>query len=375
MPQPDEFQRRRTIHARRALVNGTIRDDVAIDIDGDRIHSVRTFGSSERPRRIHPLVSPGLVDLQCNGFGNFPVTGATPESLAALQRSLAAAGTTAFLPTIPTCEPSVRSQTCAIIVAASKATPPGSTRILGIHLEGPFLGRRPGAHDTNLIAEAPDTIDDVFEGCGEGVRMMTLAAESPAADRVMERLVARNIVASIGHSAPTRQEYEMTVSAGAVSCTHIFNAMSGVEHRGFGLAGAILDDPGMYAGLIGDLVHVDAETIRLVFRTKGAGKTFLVSDSVAATDGVTVTDAGRLKNGTLAGAALSLAEQIRRVVNHAGVPLADALVSATSTPAELIEARDIGALAVGQLADITCFDDRLEVELTYAAGVPIERVS
>lgn len=297
-----------------------------------------------------------------------------------LQRSLAEAGTTSFLPTITTCRSTVRQRAYDTVMKAAGNASVGRARILGVHLEGPFLGRLSGAHDAHLIAKAVNDVDDVFDACGEGLRMMTLAAESPVAGTVMERLRERNVVASIGHSAPSREEYARLVAAGAKCCTHIFNAMSGVEHRGFGLAGAILDDSVMYAGLIGDLVHVDAETIRLVFRCKGAGRTFLVSDSVAATSGIeatgmAVTDAARLSDGTLAGAVVPLAEQVRRVVQCAGVSLADALVAATSTPAEVIGAGEIGALEVGRFADITCFDEHLEVESTYVAGVPVVRGS
>jgi N-acetylglucosamine-6-phosphate deacetylase len=260
-------------------------------------------------------------------------------------------------------------------MAAAKADAPSGSRILGIHLEGPFLGRRPGAHDPKTIAAGHGDVDAVIDLCSEGVRMMTIAAESPVAESVVESLVAKGIVVSIGHSAPTREEYQRTVTAGAIACTHIFNSMSGIEHRGFGLAGAILDDPAMHAGLIGDLVHVGAETVRLVFRSKGATRTYLVSDSVAATDGVVVTNAARLVDGTLAGAAKPLAEQVRCIVKSAGVPLEDALVSATATPAKMIGAREMGSIAVGQLADLTCFDEELVVELTYVAGVPVERFS
>ena len=375
MPPPDRFQHHRTVHARRALVDGVLVEDVAIEIVGDRVRSLGRFDNSSRNRRIHPLVSPGLIDLQCNGFGTYPVIGATKESLSALQGALAAAGTTAFLPTITTCPSSVRRQTQATVMAAAKANAPSGSRILGTHLEGPFLGRRPGAHDPRNILDGLGDVDAVIDLCREGVRMMTIAAESPAVERIIEPLVAQGIVVSIGHSAPTREEYQRTVTAGAIACTHIFNSMSGIDHRDFGLAGAILDDPAMHAGLIGDLIHVGAETVRLVFRSKGAKKTFLVSDSVAATEAVVVTDAGRLRNGTLAGAAKPLAEQVRCVVKGADVPLEEALVSATATPAKMIGAREIGSLAVGQVADLTCFDDELEVELTYVAGVPVERFS
>lgn len=377
MPQLDESPRRLTIHARRALVANVLRHDVAIDIDDGRIAAVRSFGEDEHPRRVHSLVSPGLIDLQCNGLGVHAVIGGSIDSL---QRCLAEAGTTSFLPTITTCQPTVLRRAYDTVMAAAGNASDGRARILGVHLEGPFLGRRPGAHDVHLIAKAVDEVDDVFDACGEGLRMMTLAAESPVAGAVMEKLSARNIVASIGHSAPSREEYARLVAAGATCCTHIFNAMSGVEHRGFGLAGAVLDDPAMYAGLIGDLVHVDAETIRLVFRCKGPGRIFLVSDSVATTSGVEaegleVTDAARLPDGTLAGAVVPLAEQVRCIVQRAGVSLIDALVAATSTPAEVIGAGEIGALEVGRFADITCFDEHLRVESTYVAGVPVVRGS
>lgn len=369
MPPPDATSNRLNIRARRALVGGRLVDDVVIVVRDGLIAAIEPDGDRYRGDPVHDLVSPGLVDLQCNGFEDVSVLGSSAVELAALRRALARVGTTAFLPTITSSALSEMTAAIGAIVDANTDQPDHGAVMLGVHFEGPFLGRRPGAHDSRVIEQSVRHVEVISEMYDRHARLVTLAAESPVVGPVTTRLRLRNIPFLVGHSEPTRTEYEELVATGLRGCTHVFNAMSGVEHRGFGLAGAILDDPTMYAGLIGDLVHVEAETIRLVHRVKGPNRTFLVSDSVGHR-GLVVSDAGRLPDGRLAGSVVPLAGAVRHLVTHAGIPLADALISATAAPCGVIGDATRGRLEAGLRADLTCFDAGLAVERVYVAGVP-----
>jgi len=369
VPPPDATSNRLNIRARRALVGDRLVDDVVIVVRDGLIVAIEPDGDRYRGDPVHDLVSPGLVDLQCNGFEDVSVLGSTAEEIVTLRRALARAGTTAFLPTITSSPLSVMAETVGAVADANTDQPDHGGVILGVHFEGPFLGRRPGAHDSRVIEHSVRHVEAIIEMFDRHARLVTLAAESPAVGPVTTRLRRRNIPFLVGHSEPTRTEYDQLVATGLRGCTHLFNAMSGVDHRSFGLAGAILDDPTMYAGLIGDLVHVDAETIRLVHRVKGPNRTFLVSDSVGRR-GLVVSDAGRLPDGRLAGSVVPLAGAVRNLVTRVGVPLVDALISATATPCCLIGDDTRGRLEAGLRADLTCFDAGLAVERVYVAGVP-----
>src|SRR5581483_4810593 len=158
-------------------------------------------------------------------------------------------------------------------------------------------------------------------------------------------LTERGITVSLGHSAASYEETEQAAAAGATLVTHCFNGMAALDHRRPGVLGAALTDDRLAVSLIADLVHVHPAALALAFRAKGNGRVVLVTDSVAWEDpdlqalGIRFDgEAPRLPDGTLAGSALTMDRAIANVVRHAGVPLADALRAASTTPADLVGA-------------------------------------
>lgn len=334
----------------------TLRGPCRITIDAGSIVGVEEHtGPTD-----HHLVTPGLFDLQMNGYANIDVSAVDPDELVELDAELFRRGTTRWLATIVTAplekltdrlvrlDEVVRSNRCA--------------GLRGVHLEGPFLGGAPGAHRRDWIVP----IDPQWLGSlPSSVRLVTLAAEQPGAFDAVRVLVSRGVAVSVGHSTPTNAQVQAVVDAGATMVTHLFNGMSGVHHRQDGLALQALIRDEIVVGLIADMVHVNSSAVKLAFRAKGPGGVCLVSDTVAwrspralAGNLALVDGAPRLPDGTLAGSATELARAVRNCVLEAGVPLVDAVRAATSTPTRLIDATD-HVIGPGSPVNLVAFDDAL----------------
>jgi len=358
----------KTIRAAGVLLPGGVAGPVEVDVGGDgRIAAVRTAPDPGDGS----FLAPGFVDLQVNGVDDVDAARADGGDWDRLGALLAASGVTAWLPTIVT-RPLDRYERPLRRIADAAAGDHGPV-VLGAHLEGPFLGDRPGAHDRASIV--PVDLDWVAS-LPDVVRLVTLAPEQPGAVAAIEALTARSIVASLGHSDADVATTCRAVDAGARMVTHLFNAMAPLHQREPGIAGAALADDRVVAGLIADLVHVHPALLRTAFGVKGARGIALVTDAVAWRSGrlaeaaiELVDGAPRLPDGTIAGSALTMDAAVRNLVGHAGVPLADALVAASTTPAAVLGDADRGRIEPGRRADLVVLDrDDLTVRRTLVAG-------
>lgn len=309
----------------------------------------------------HDLLSPGFVDLQVNGWGPHDVASADAGSLRAIDDSLGRLGTTSWLATLVTDSLDRMTSRVGSIHAAMKAGPTGCR---GLHLEGPFLGRRAGAHATRHII---DVNESWISTLPDSVRLVTVGAEAVGAEAGIGLFRNRGVSVSIGHTDADRDQMERAVSAGASMVTHLFNAMSGVHHREFGVATFALTDDRLSCGLIADLVHVSADAVRLAFRAR-AGGICLVSDSVAwesewaLSRGIAVVaGAPRLPDGTLAGSSTNLAECVRRAIVGCNIEASLVLAAATSRPADTAGLRGVGRIRVGDAADVVALDSGYSV--------------
>lgn len=311
----------------------------------------------------YQLISPGLVDIQMNGFGSIDVSRSNSQELGSLGDDLFSLGTTSWLGTITTAPLDVLSRS---IDTLNEAFSSGAIcGFDGIHIEGPFLGMAPGAHRRDWIIPLDE---DWCKRLPESVRLMTLAAEQPKVVSGIKLLKAQGMSVSIGHSRPSDTQWSAVREAGAAIVTHLFNGMSGVHHRNEGLALDALIDDGVYVGLIADMIHVSPKAVALTFKAKGGHRVCLVSDSVAWESewakkrSIAVKDgAPRLPDGTLAGSSTPLAECVRLAVTDAGVPIEEALRAATSSPAHAVGLADVGYIREGEPADLVAFDDSLHV--------------
>lgn len=345
-----------TLTARHFFDGENLRGPTRIDVVDGVVSSV---APNEGPVEHH-LVSPGLVDLQVNGWDDVDFGTSDADGIVRVDSELARLGTTTYLATLVTDSLDRMGDRIDLLHSLM----PRLRGMAGIHLEGPFLGGAPGAHRTDRII----ALDEEWLALlPSSVRLVTLGAEQPGLERVIPALVSRGVTVSLGHSRPSPAEYESAVSSGARMCTHLFNAMSGVHHREFGLALAALTDDRVTAGLIADLEHVSAQAIALAFRARPRGIA-LVSDSVgwrtsaALRRGVRmVGGAPRLPDGTLAGSSTHLAGCLGRAVSAAGADLEDALRSATSIPANLIGESGRAIVAAGRSVDLVAYDADLRV--------------
>ena len=336
----------------------TLRGPSRVVIDDGIIVSADAYDGPTQ----HSLVAPGLFDLQMNGYDSVDVSNCSREEFIRLDRQLLAKGTTGWLATIVTAPLDRLSLSLQNLHDVISSTDTGCR---GIHIEGPFLGGAPGAHNPRWII---DYEPEWLRGLPDSVRLVTLAPERPGTPAAVRTLREKGVAVSIGHSKATHVEFDAAVEAGAAMVTHLFNGMSGVHHRSDGVALSALTDERVVAGMIGDAVHVSPTAMKLAFAAKGARGVCLVSDSIAWGSrwaqklGVEVRDgAPRLPDGTLAGSSATLADCLRNVVNLAGVTPADAVMSATFVPSVLVGFPQTSKVTVGGPAELVCFDDHFHV--------------
>jgi N-acetylglucosamine-6-phosphate deacetylase len=322
----------------------------------------------------HYLV-PGFVDLQVNGAFGVDVV-SHPERLGELSAALPATGVTSYLPTLITLPLERYPELLGgLDLESEKGAAP-----LGLHLEGPFISpQKRGAHAAEAVADPDPAALGKLLDAGR-VEMVTLAAETPGAGRLIELAANRGTVASLGHSAASFEEAMSAFELGAASVTHLFNAMSPLHHRDPGLPGAAMAHPSARCGIVPDGRHVHPEMVRLAFERLGADRMYLVTDAMAAAgmgEGeyelagriVSMQDGiPRLEHGTLAGSVLTMDEAIRNALEFTGCSLPEAIRMATATPAALIGAATKGRLAPGAAADVVALSADLRVEAAWVGG-------
>jgi N-acetylglucosamine-6-phosphate deacetylase len=370
------------------LLRGAVHGAAAADgvlVEGELITWVGT-GRPPRPAdeeviaEAGEIIAPGFIDLQVNGFaGHDAAAGA--EAIAAISRGLPATGVTAFLPTLISSPVEVGAAFTAAVGAAAEA--PGA-RVLGAHLEGPFLNPMfRGAHmKTNLAEPSPDRVDVLLAA---RPRLVTIAPELPGALPAIERMHRAGIVVSAGHTGGDFDDGRKAIAAGVRFATHIYNAMTPVHHRRPGIALALLLDPRVTAGLIADGEHVHPAVWEQVVRVKGASRVALTTDQTSAAgsppgtftlSGRTVVSDGkavRLPDGTLAGSAATMPDLVRLMARTPGVGAARAISLASGVPARVLGERRLGRITVGACADLVVLDADLRVRLTMIRGVVIFR--
>lgn len=339
---------------------------------------------------------PGLVDLQVNGYFGVELGDADPDGWRTVARRLPQTGTTAFLPTfitspIPQAVDALRraarfvprmgeqwSSTGAVVEA------PGA-RVLGVHLEGPFISpERRGAHNPAWITTPDhDTVAALLDA-GEGlVRVVTLAPEIDGATDAIKQLTAAGVLVSVGHSDASAAQVGAAAVAGARMVTHLFNAQRPLHHREPGVVGQALTDPRLTSGLIADLAHVAGPVAALAFAA-APGRIFLVTDAAACAgmpagryilggQPIELADADGSppvrRDGTLAGSALRMDVAIANMV-AVGATVPEAVEAATRVPADLIGRPDLGRLATGAAADLTWVNDEFAAQASWVAGRP-----
>src|SRR5256714_1117437 len=329
-----------------------------VAVEDGIIQSVSEAGAGRQPTEDlgELYIAPGFIDVHTHGIAGADTMDGAQESLSLMARRFAAHGVTGFLPTTMTQSLDVTTRAIREIRRYMERQEDEDqaqerrARVLGIHLEGPWISRGfKGAQNERFIV--PPTAESVATILAEGngaVKIVTLAPELPGAERAMQTLRGQGIGISIGHTGATYEQALRAVELGATHVTHCFNGMTGLHHRQPGVAGAALLCDQLFAELITDGVHVHPDVMRLLIRVKGRQRVMLITDSMSATelsDGIYTLGGqegyvrdGRasLQNGTLAGSTLTLDRAVRNVVQLCGVPLHDAVYMASAVPAHAI---------------------------------------
>lgn len=329
------------------------------------------------------IAAPGFIDLQLNGCGGVMFNDAiTVATLDRMHRTNLGSGTTSFLPTLITTSDAAMREAIAVVADYRRQYP---DRVLGLHLEGPYLNpQRRGIHEAAYV-RSPDAamIDQLVAAGPEVIKLMTLAPEIvPVA--TIQRLVEAGIRVSAGHSAASFEAAIAGFEAGIGMVTHLFNAMSPWQGRSPGLVGAAFQQDQVYAGIIADGHHVHYASIQLAHRIKG-DHLLLVTDATPPV-GTTMPSFriggqevfyrdGRCVSaeGTLGGSALTMVAAVRNCVQQVGIPLAEALRMATLYPARAIGIDDsLGRLAPGYGANVVVLDPQdLTVQAMIEGGVMV----
>lgn len=351
-------------------------------LDGGRIAEV--WAGPARPGAIslpEGALIPGLVELQLNGAFGVDLSDARPEEVLELAARLPSAGVTAFLPTFVSAPLPVLEERLRLVAELRRRWRPPMARILGAHLEGPFLASaRAGAHDPSyLVDPTPERVGAILEAGREVLTVVTLAPERRGGLDAVRVLAERGVVVSLGHSDATASAVHEAGAAGARMVTHLFNAMSPLGQREPGLPGAALVDPRFSLGLITDLLHVHPDICRLVLTTAG-DRVVLTSDATAAAGmppgeyglggrrvHVAPGDAPRRADGTLGGSALLPADGLRNL-RGLGIPLPVASAAGSFRPARLIGRDDLGVIAPGAAADLVWLDGEGRPRATWVSG-------
>lgn len=357
-----------------------------VEIDAGVIVGSGT-GAPPRPADEHhdAILAPGLIDAQINGAYGADFAAASDDEWERIVDGLATTGVTAIAPTFITAPVAELAEQLRTFrrQRTRLADRPGATRLLGAHVEGPFIAAAcKGAHrEEFLVDPTSEAVDALVEAGGEDLGYVTLAPERHGALAAVERLVTAGVRVSIGHSDADDATVTRAVDAGATLVTHLYNAQRPLRHRDGGVVGVALTDPRLFPGLIADLHHVDPIALRVAFAC-AAGRIMLVTDDLAtfgmppgryALGGEAVVlrdgEPARRDDGTIAGAAVRLDTCIAHAVTAAGVDPATAIRAASTVPAVALGVPELGTLAAGTPADLVLLDPtELRVVATWVAG-------
>ncbi len=370
-----------TYLAARVVTPGEVLEKAWLQVTGDRISRLggMTQGmpaDGQRPVDLGDVtVVPGFVDIHTHGGGGATYSTTDPDEARRAADFHARRGTTMTMASLVTAPLDVLvEQTACLAELVSDGV------LGGVHLEGPFLSAaRCGAHEPSLLRDPVE--GDVAKVLSGAVRMVTIAPELPGGLDAIRRVVDAGIVAALGHTDATYEQMVAGADAGATVATHLFNGMRPFHHRDPGPAGAALNDERLLLEVINDGFHLDPQVVRVALKAAGTDRIALITDAMVATglsDGryklgnldVDVQNGeARLATGSrsIAGSTLTMDVAFANAVK-AGIPLEDAAVMASTTPARAFGWDDVGAIEIGRRADLVVLDADLNLQKVMRAG-------
>jgi N-acetylglucosamine-6-phosphate deacetylase len=358
-----------------------VEDGKIADIFSEKRFSQKKFDPATRIIDVQgAYIAPGFVDNHIHGFQGYGTDDRTTESILEMSKHLAQYGVTSFCPTIyPQDDEDFITTIKACVGAMGHET---GTKILGLHLEGPFISPE------KLGVQRPDTVRAVslelmqkFWDASEGkITTMTVAPELKGMRELALFCVQKGITLQAGHTNATYENMVEGFQAGILHSTHCYNAMSSLHHRNPGAVGAVLAYPEVGAEIIADGHHVHPELVRLLLRDKDLNKIVLVTDALKPTEqqGGPLFANGeevvyqdeifrRKSDGVIAGSSLTMIKGVRNLVSW-GVSVENAVKMASANPAAILNIPKLGSLIPGWAGDVVVFDKQFNVLITVIGG-------
>lgn len=365
------------IHAKRLFTSQGFLEDQIVTIEDGVIAAIEPGTSAPVSAAI---LTPGLIDLHIHGGEGFNARDFDLDTIVPFLDKMLACGVTGFLMTISTGFRDTMRHGLEVTRQAMRLQREGKlggARILGAHLEGPFLSlSRPGAmQESAIIAPAVAAYEALFAGYEDVIRRISLAPEEQGADELIAHLLSKGVIVQAGHTNATFEQAQHAFSQGIHSLCHTFNACRPIHHRDPGVITAALLDPNVYCEAICDLEHLHGGTLQMIYRMKGAQRMILVSDSVAThgmpdgeyfMEGYHIVVSGGVSHtidGALDGGGAYLDQAVRNLMKL-GASEWDAVAMASHTPAAHMGYADLGTIEPGKRAYLTAWDAAWNVAFT-----------
>ncbi len=378
------------------LTRGGIRHNALLKLSKGKIQGIESYGGkSGMNSKVEAstldasrfAIAPGFIDLHIQGCGGADFLDATPEAVRTIAKGAARGGCTSLLATTTISKEDGDLRKFRQLIASVKQYCEGAgegARIVGVHLEGPYLNeaKRGGFGPEYIRAPDLDEFRAILEIAEGLLRLITIAPELEGAEAIIQEAVKRGINVSLGHSMATFDVARRAFSLGATQLTHGFNAMEPLHHREPGLIGAALLEDDVFIQVIPDGIHLHPAVLRLLMRLKGSKRLVLISDATAPCglpEGTKIKGVGgeimlidgaiRLEDGTLAGSALMLNRSAKKMMQFTEIDELQAVEMASQTPATAIGIdKHTGSIEEGKVADVVVLDDDFNVKYTLCEG-------
>lgn len=356
----------RIFTAERIFTGETWLQDHAVIVRGGRIEALQPaqqLGASKEVKHYPQcFLAPAFIDIQLYGaFERLLAVYPEPRSLQLLYDYCKGGGAPLFLPTLATNSLEIFKKS---IEAVRRYWKEGGKGVYGLHLEGPWINwEKRGAHIPEFIhAPSLDEVKELLDFGGDVIKMITLAPEV-CSEEVIRYILEQGIIVSAGHSNATYQQARRGFDLGIPTATHLYNAMSPLQHREPGMVGALFNHSQACCSIIPDGFHVDYEAIKIAKKMMGE-RLFVI------TDAVTETAEGGYRhhlegdkyvcNGTLSGSALTMHKAFVNLVQHASIGVEEALRMCSLYPARVLrKENELGRIAPGCAAQLIVLNQQL----------------
>ncbi len=324
-------------------------------------------------------VVPGFIDTHIHGFGGYGTEDQKPESILKMSEALLEYGVTSFIPTLYSNKKTKMIKEIKAIVEAMGHE--RGARILGMHLEGPFISpERLGVQTPESVMPVDlDLMEELWNASQGHIINMTVAPELKHMRELALYCLSKGIVLQAGHTNATYKQMVEGMQARIMHVTHLFNAMSRMHHRDPGCVGAVFIHPELSCEVIADGIHINPEIIKFLLTCKSLDKIVLVTDALKPTkqkrkpliangDEVYLDQCFyRKSDNAIAGSALSMLDSVRNIISY-GFNLEQAVHMAATNPARIMKQEHLGIIAPGYDADITVLSPNLSVLHTIVQG-------